>query len=325
MIINKEDKLRYLQRIVSSKGKCDYEGPTTLFKYRPFDAYTFSMLENNSLFLSGAYKQDDETECMTKIDTYELFDYYANNLKPLCVETIISLVKPYCRSDNYERVRFLIHKAVLRNGKVRNDVLLDIIPEIKELLPGFDSAHLFNFLANIPEKLDKEEIKEQVEGLIALAIDAQHKTGICSLTANSNDDDLWRRYSSNQTGYCIEYDLSDYKYKSMVLPVVYDDNRNERIITAIMGNFIGELVTAISHEEIKADNTHFLRLFLSKYTKWEQQNEWRIIGDPDVEFPAPRIKRIILGTNVSKENEEKMRDYCNKNRIDVFKIKGDLC
>ena len=325
MIKSKKQKLEYLQKIVSTGGNCDYEGPSAIFKYRKFDQYTYAMLENKTIFLSGAYRQDDETECMTKIDAYELYDFYAHNLKPISVELITSLVKPYCSEYNYMQIKQMVYECVLKNGKVRTHFLLDIAPTIQELAPNFDSAILFNLLANIPDKLDEKEVRDRVNALIEIATDAQNNTGICSFAITADNDDLWKRYGDGETGYCVEYDTKDYEYKNRILPVIYDDNRNYRIIMAILGNFIGTFVTSISHGEIKADNTHYLRLFLSKTTKWEQQDEWRIVdpGNPDSDFSAPAIKRIILGKNVSKKNEKEMRDFCERNKIEIILISSD--
>lgn len=317
---DKKQKLEYLQKVVSTSGKCDYEGPLFLYKYRKFDEYTFKMLNDNTVFLSGAYRQDDETECMTKIDAYELYDYCSNNLKPICVELIVGLVKPYCTEQVFQQIEQIIHKSVLRNGTIRRNILLDDSIELQELVPDFDVTQLVNFLANIPDKLDEKETKEKVNTLIELALDAQNTTGICSFATTYDNDDLWNRYALDGAGYCVEYDLEDYEYKKTVLPVIYDDNRNVRIIMAILGNFIGSLVTAMSQGKIKADNTHYLRLFLSKYTKWEEQDEWRIIGNPDIDFPAPKVKRIILGKNVSAENEKAMREFCFNLNIEVIKL-----
>lgn len=318
---SREEKLDYLMRVVSSNGDCDYEGPIFLFKYRPFDEHTYKMLSDKTLFLSGAYRQDDETECMTKIDINELYDYYSNNLKVLCIELIVDLIKNYCSDEVFQRVKQLINQSVMSNGVVRRNILLDISTEIQDLVPEMDSAEFVNFLANIPEKLDEKDTKERVANLLKLAIDAQNTTGICSLGTDFKNDDLWDRYASKSEGYCVEYDLSNYRFKKHVLPVIYDDNRNTRIIMAIVGNFVGSFVSAISHGAIKADNTHYLRLFLSKNTKWENQDEWRIIGNPDVEFPAPQVKRIILGRNVSEKNEKEMVEYCRLHNIPIIKTK----
>ena len=317
---NREEKLEYLRKVVSSNGDCDYEGPIFLFKYRPFDEHTYKMLDDETLFLSGAYRQDDETECMTKIDAYELYDYYSNNLKVVCVELIVDLIKDYCSDEVFQQVKQLIYQSVMRNGAIRRNILLDISTEIQDLVPEMDSAQFVNFLANIPEKLDEKDTKAKVDKLLELAIDAQNTTGICSFGTSFENDDLRNRYASKGGGYCVEYDLSYYQFKKQVLPVIYDDNRNTRIIMAIVGNFVGSFVTAISRGAIKADNTHYLRLFLSKYTKWEDQDEWRIIGKPDVEFPAPQVKRIVLGRNVSEKNEKEMTEFCKLHNIPIIKI-----
>ena len=47
-----EDKIAYLNQIIYSKFGIDYKGPKLLYKYRPFDEYTFDMLKNEYIFFA---------------------------------------------------------------------------------------------------------------------------------------------------------------------------------------------------------------------------------------------------------------------------------
>ena len=69
-----------------------YNGPTSLFKYRPFDQYTFDMLESNYLFLCKAEKLDDPTECITSLDIQNLYDLERDGLKRQCVFQIVETI-----------------------------------------------------------------------------------------------------------------------------------------------------------------------------------------------------------------------------------------
>ena len=50
------------------------------------------------------------------------------------------------------------------------------------------------------------------------------------------------------------------------------------------------------------------------------QSEWRFIGNGDEKLKAPKITKIILGTDVSIENETKLREYCKQNNIPITKV-----
>ena len=62
------DKIEYLNSRINSDDNLPYCGPRSLFKFRPFDKFTFDMLENEYLYLCPAEKEDDKTECLTTID-----------------------------------------------------------------------------------------------------------------------------------------------------------------------------------------------------------------------------------------------------------------
>ena len=72
--MNNEEKIAYLNQIIFSNLRVEYMGPKLLYKYRPFDKYSFDMLENNYLFLCPAENEDDKTECLTTVDLDRLMD-----------------------------------------------------------------------------------------------------------------------------------------------------------------------------------------------------------------------------------------------------------
>ena len=77
----------------------------------------------------------------------------------------------------------------------------------------------------------------------------------------------------------------------------------------LVGSFIGQMITGFSNGQIQADSSHFIRLFLTKYKKWEYQKEWRFIGHANDKPKSPKIKCIYLGKSISKENEKAISLY----------------
>ena len=298
-----------------------YKGPASLFKYRPFDKYIFDMLENKYLFLCAAEKLDDPTECMASLNMQNLYDLERDGLKRQCVFQIMELIRPYTSEENFEQIQILISRVLNRNGTVRPSFLLDIQPEIDELVPDVNTAPLVNYLVNIPEKLDEPGISDQIKTLILGAYEARQKMGICSLCEDSNNEYMWENYAAKNSGYCVEYDFSDFKTPNQLFPVIYQDERETNVVMSIVANFIGQMIFGMSNHQIQPDTSQYLRLFITKYKQWEYQNEWRLLGDANTRFPAPKIKRIILGTDVSQENKEAISRYCAENSIPLEEMK----
>lgn len=315
------NKIEYLNKRIQSKEQYIYEGPKSLFKYRPFDEHTFDMLENKYLFLCPAGKLDDPTECMTTVDLQRLYEIESNGLKRECVDQIFQLfIKPYATPSDYEIARSILYRVMNVNGTVRANFLLDILPDLQDLAPNAELVPMVNYLLAIPEMLDKPEIQEKNGMLIGMAYNARRDMGICSLSENNDIDYMWKNYAADSSGYCIEYDIENYEENKSILPVIYQDERETNVIIQLIGTFIAEMIIGISNGQIKADTSHYIRLFLTKYKKWEYQNEWRLIGEANGKPAAPTIRHIYLGTNVSSENKQKMFQYANKNNIEVISL-----
>lgn len=314
--MTKNERIAYLNKRLHENESFVYCGPKTLFKYRPFDEYSFEMLNSNTLFLCPAMKLDDETECDTSVNMSDLVELETNNLKRVCLEQIIQMIKPYCSEEVYEEVRQKIHRASYGDGTIRSRFLLDIANDIQEAAPGIDTAPLVNWIRNIPEKLDEPSIKPQIEMLIKIAMDAKEKMGICALCEDNDNEYMWEKYAKDSSGYCIEYELDDYEFNKDLFPVIYDADRKTNIVMSIVANFIGQLITSFSNNQIQADASQYLRLFVSKYPEWEYQNEWRILGNAGTTLKAPKIRRIIIGKNASQEDRNKMKEFCVNNSIE---------
>ncbi|MDD7181564.1 MAG: DUF2971 domain-containing protein [Candidatus Enterosoma sp.] len=316
--MNNEEKIAYLNQIIFSNLRVEYMGPKLLYKYRPFDKYSFDMLENNYLFLCPAENEDDKTECLTTVDLDRLMDLEKNNLKIECINQIIDYLKPYMNVNDFETARNSILAIIRKNGTVPARFMLDLSQLFREKVTDcFDTAPLVNWIVNIPEKLNEPEIRNQIMPLLSVAYNARKETGICSLAESGENDYMWANYAVDSTGYCIEYDLSYYELAKNVLPVIYQDNRETNIIIQLVASFIGQMITGYSNGQIQADSSHFLRLFLTKNKKWEYQKEWRFIGNSFDKPEAPKIKRIFLGTKASESDKKRMKEFARSRNIEV--------
>ena len=319
--MEQNERKEYLNNCIN-KTQDFSELPSSLFKYRKFDEYTFEMLEQKYVFLSPADKQDDETECMAHVNIEDLVDLQTTNLKAYCVDKIIENISPHLSKENHDYIKYKFHRIMTPSGTVRNHFMLDFESDLKKECPNLDTVALINAMANIPNQLDTPKQKEAIEKLITIALSARKAMGICSLGETCNNDDLWKRYGGNYTGYCIEYDIENYKEKANIFPVLYVDEskRETNAIIQIINTYVNVFLNKISDGKIKVDFYQYLSLFLTKYLKWSQQNEWRILGNAYDHFIAPKVKKIIVGSNASAENIKKIKNYCYKNNIDFVQI-----
>ena len=100
--MNQDKKIEYVNNILLNKN-AQYKGPSSLFKCRKFDEYTFDMLENDYAYLCPAEKLDDETECLTTLDIEDLYNQEKDNLTVACIFKIMEFVRPYTSEDNFEK------------------------------------------------------------------------------------------------------------------------------------------------------------------------------------------------------------------------------
>ena len=315
-----DEKLKFLNEFFNQSKNFTYHGPRCLFKYRPFDNFAFDMLENNYVYLCPAQNLDDPTECDVSFDLKDIYDLKHDGLKGKCVEQITEQLRPYTLQENYERAKTIIQRIQNKGASVRPTDILDASFELQELVPDTDIAPFVNWIVGIPQKLEDPDIKQQIEKLFAIGYNAKKETGICSLSELNNVPEMWKNYADNYSGYCVEYDVSDYDFNSAIFPVIYQDDRNTNILEQIVYNFIGQMIFGFSNGQIDADKSQFLRLFLTKNTKWAYQKEWRIIGGAKEKLHSPKIKAVYLGKNCSEANKIKMQEIADKKGFNMFLI-----
>lgn len=289
--------------------------PKFLYKYRPFDGYTYDMLDNAYLYLCPAKNLDDPSECTVSFDIQDYFDIESNRLNFRCVELILEIIRPHTSEENFRHMKSVIARTITPGGYVKRNWLLDASFELQKHAPSEDCIALVNWLGNIPEMLDSPTIRPQMEKLFLAAYAAREEMGICSLSQLENSIEMWENYTNDSSGYCIEFDMSDYSYNDAIFPVVYDDERANNIVMTIVSDFIAQAIHGISSGQLKADRSNYIRMFLTKETKWSYQKEWRIIGDGNTRIQAPKIRTIYLGKEVSDSNRQKMLEYCSAHNI----------
>lgn len=307
-------ELNYINSKMSGK---EPESPQFLYKYRPFDKFTFDMLDKGYVYLCPANLLDDPSECTVDFSYNDIYDVESGLVKFKMVDMILELIRPFTSEENYRRVIDIVRRITTPDGLIKRNYLLDASFEMQELAPDFDMAPIVNLLGSLPERLDEPKTKVSVENMLELAYMAREGMGICSLSELKNSEEMWQNYASNSTGYCIEYDMRQYIHLPLLYPVLYNDTRQSNVLLNLLASFIGELLVTLSGKQLNADRSQYVQLFLTKDTKWAYQKEWRILGDACQQLAAPKINSIILGKNMREEDKSKMITYCKSHDIVV--------
>lgn len=313
------DKTKYINDVMNKRP---YSGPKYLYKYRPFDDYAFDMLENEYVWISKASSLDDPTECKVTINEENYFDLEDDTIRREVVDLLIEFLDQYSSKETSERCRQLIYQCMTPDFSIRNNFLLDASTKLKELAPGVPDKmidNLMNCMKSIPKLIDEPNIKPQFEKLLLAGFEARKKMGICSLTDSPNNEELWNNYAKDSTGYCVEYEMGDYEFNNFLFPVDYVEERQTNLVIQLVKSFIGQMIAQLTNGQLQADKSSYLKLFTTKNIIRNYQKEWRLLGDANTKLKAPKIKRIYLGKNVSKENEEKINKLAKLKGYEVKK------
>lgn len=309
------DKIKYLNDLL--KGKTGiYKGPSSVFKYRPFDQYTFDMLDNGYLFACQATNLDDKTECNVSFDVSDYALINSGQLQYEALNQFFEFLKPYCKKEIYDDVQQILLSCV-HDGIVNCSELLQKSFALDNYLDDFSKEDVVNCIANIPDLINEKLNREKIEEIFLDLMQLKEKIGVCSLTTTPNNNDMWINYANNASGYCVEYDMLDYSLNKKLYPVIYveEEERVTNVVKVLVRHFMLQFIETITHGCIESDMTSIIRLVLTKYKFWENQDEWRLIGDANTKISAPKIKCIYLGNNISEINRNKVIVFCQKKSI----------
>ena len=97
--------------------------PQVLYKYRPFDEYTFDMLNNTYLYLCPAKNLDDPSECTVSFNIRDYFDFESNRLNSRCMGQILEIIRPHTSEENFNSMKSVIARSITPDGRSRRDIL----------------------------------------------------------------------------------------------------------------------------------------------------------------------------------------------------------
>lgn len=117
---------------------------------------------------------------------------------------------------------------------------------------------------------------------------------------------MWSHYADYHKGICVEYSKVNLESidKTELIKVLYT---SERIISDDIGK--------IGIESVRR-----------KASCWRYEKEWRLAKEKDrysegTNVKVEKIEGIYLGTKISKVDEEFIKFFCEKNKINLYQMK----
>ncbi|MGO8761119.1 MAG: DUF2971 domain-containing protein [Desulfobaccales bacterium] len=125
-----------------------------------------------------------------------------------------------------------------------------------------------------------------------------YEVGLYCLSRIPDSILMWSHYGCKHQGYCLEFEATDHTVVfGEAQPVLYSDS---------YPNF----------NYFKTPNEKQVELvFLTKYTSWAYEQEWRIIfrnGHGYREYPAELFKSVIFGLRMSDHNKALIREWISQ-------------
>lgn len=154
----------------------------------------------------------------------------------------------------------------------------------------------------------------------------RHTTGVSCFSESEDSLLMWAHYAHNHRGICIEYELMRFNRELMFspVPIIYSDQKPS--------------LQTIDLSNPEEDSLRcFIKCLTTKSKEWSYEKEWRIIRDDGAcgsawdsskqgaLLPSVTPSSILLGCEASEKFEKAVREYCEENSINLFKMeKSDV-
>lgn len=167
----------------------------------------------------------------------------------------------------------------------------------------------------------KSDVHKQIDYLQGTFEETKQVTGISCLSESDSSLLMWAHYANNHKGMCVEYELLKIsnQLKFTPVPVIYTNDR----VT----------LSSLESENLDRDTMKFfVESITTKSSEWNYEKEWRIIRDESAcntrwdkvnkgaLLKMIRPTSIILGRRAERNFEENVREYCEKEKVTLYKM-----
>ena len=317
--------------------------PNKLYRYRSGTKYDFDAIENDYLWFSQPKDCDDKIDYTLKYDikkqSKRLVKYIQNNYEYFVLDFIKKCIPEGIELPeeiNVKQIKFVREKCFDAQGQIIEEEAIEYMKEysgsnaIEPILIALDK--LKGYLNN-----SSEDLNHFVNTLLDTANTfnqiLREMSMVCCFSDSHNNSLLWSKYSKEYSGYCIEYDISNYcnvplsisKNLMYLFPVFYGEKKEFDLIS-FFTELIDKDVLQIQNSNIY--NVDFLDInfqLLTKDKTWSEQKEWRIClkyqGNNKQYFPF--MSAIYIGCNTPKYKIEKLIRIGKKKAIKIYKQELD--
>lgn len=204
--------------------------------------------------------------------------------------------------DKMAAAYFLNNNKNSKNPKVQK-----LIEDLKNGKSFFEEDYQNPFLNQLNDSLKDESQKNFYE-----YTDKFRNKGKIGCFSETNKNILmWSHYAEKHTGFCVEYNIKgiplDSDFNMNIFPVIYSEKPLD-------------LSKALIN---KREDIFGQILYLVKSIDWKYEKEWRYIGETAAsnEYIMPvKPKCVYLGTMITEENENSIKEITNKLGVDCKKM-----
>lgn len=257
--------------------------PDTLFKYRPLSENTLNCLENDSVWISPADKQNDPFESSLSFSDKE----YAMTI----------FTNPNFKSDF----------KIIYNQDISNKEVQEIINNTEPKKKFIEICKLKNINRKYDDEFDFGKI------IADSKIKELRKKIMLSSFSERNDSILmWSHYSDNHKGICIEYDFKeDEDIVDAIEPTFYSEN-----LFSLVKAFASKDINNIMK---RAAITKAIDWQYEK--EWRILDPIKKVGHMKVPKPIAIYLGACFSDNDNISLEKRLVKKCTESDIPIYKMK----
>ena len=306
---------------ISRRREFQKQIPLSLFKYRSFDEYTFDMIDNSYVFLASVKGLDDPFECRNNPGIGSIWNPKKGSITSKGLDYLVRLVSSFGLPEGMTPSKLKkLARDSMNGAQIEYEVAIKH-PLIGQHLPEERVSDFLAFMETYNENLGNLLKECGWERLFEKMLLPEDKIGVCSLSETGDNKPMWSLYSSNYSGYCVEYEIP--KEASIVrnlCPVIYSKRPNNDLSKKLIEHSLSAMMYSISSGRLDGNIGAIMELLCTKDSAWSYQREWRIIGGAGEKVAGLRIKAVYLGFAVSERNQLKMLEAAKSNGFRLLKM-----
>lgn len=304
--------------------------PNKLYRFRTCSERSLSAFYNDELWFSNGSAMNDDFDARLYYDRKRiekwLKSFLSENGGLTVIEKLVTMEEPPLKILN-----------LVPNAK---DVFENLKRMPKEQIVASSNSLIQYLLSNLDVEL--KNTTEQV----------QQKTKFACFTQKIYSDMMWGQYSSNATGFALEYEFdgeniitylvnnTQDRIWANLFPVIYDNKRLDtteyaaylfqiKILSAVVQN-VGFIYDPAWINAVVPCPDEFMatKLAIKKSTDWKAEKEWRLfyttsnmmLAREKFSYIIQKPSGVYLGRKISKINQKIIVDIAKEKGIPVYKM-----